>query len=85
MKRVQSSEDEWRRVTKAAEIAGERPQDFVREAIRERCNRVEGDMLGPRLARVAGSIDTGGRVDARKTGRAYTELLMRRRRERRAR
>ena len=61
-----------------ARASGRSISEIVREAVRMLRQRQEGGAGPSCLERVTGAIDSGGRIDSRKTGRAYTESLKRR-------
>ena len=79
-------------LARAAEAEGLSASDFIREAVRERSERVLGRTLRDELADVIGAIETGLAGDAgqtarhggeqrriaERTGAAFTELLLRR-------
>ena len=80
-------------LARAAEAEGVSASDFIREAVRERSERVLGHTLRDELADVVGALqrkparasgrptgepDESGRI-AERTGAAFTELLLRKR------
>ncbi|MFG0285161.1 MAG: hypothetical protein ACF8R7_12125 [Phycisphaerales bacterium JB039] len=77
MQPFEISEADWKRVARAAEAAGETPRTFIRRAITERCERMAGATLGDRLADIVGSVNSGGAIDSRRTGRAFADVLVR--------
>jgi len=73
--------EEW--LEDEARTSGRSVSEVIREAVRAMRRRKESDAPGSCLERVIGAIDTGGRIDSRNTGRAYTESLVQRRNARR--
>jgi predicted DNA-binding protein len=80
------------RLDQAARAEGVATSSFIREAIRERCNRVLDRSLADELADVIGTVDStvprshGLRVAesgslAERSGEAFKELLLSRRRQ----
>ncbi len=67
------------RLREAARISRVSESEFLRDAIAGRVDAVLGDRLDRRLADVIG-VARGGSGHSRRTGRAFTELLAKRRR-----
>jgi hypothetical protein len=55
--------------------------EFIREAVARRCDEVLGESLKDRLADVIGIVKGGG-GRANRTGKAFVEALLRRKRRR---
>ena len=70
------------RLREAARVAGASESDLVREAIEHRVDEILGDRLDRRLADIIGAGRGGGSGHSRRTGKAFTEILRRRRRRR---
>ena len=84
MRSVRLEHDLERKLCEAAASCGEPISQFIRDAVREKCERVLGDRLDARLADVVGAFSSGRRrTDARRTGRAFAALLKRNRRRKR--
>lgn len=67
------------KLERAARAVAMSQSDFIRDALRRRCEEVLGGSLAERLAPVIGIVQGGGGRAAH-TGRAFTQLLLRRRR-----
>jgi len=66
------------RLEEAAHVSGKPISDIIRQAIEERCEAILGQRLSSRLGDVIGVVRSrGGR--ATRTGRAFVELLERKR------
>lgn len=77
MKSVRLEEALEARLEEAARISGEPVSNIIRSAVQERCEKILGQRLDARLADVTGVVRSeGGR--ARRTGKAFTESLQRR-------
>ena len=63
---------------RAASAEGISVSEFVRRALEKECRSVRGERLDVLLADLVGSASSGGSNAARKTGRAFKELLARR-------
>jgi len=86
MRSVRLEESLERKLQQAAAACGEPISEFIRDAVREKCDRVLGDRLDVRLADVVGAFSSGTRrTEARRTGRAFTALLLKKDRRRRRR
>jgi hypothetical protein len=57
---------------------GRPASDIIREAVRQRWNKHRGEGLKDRLADVIGAVASGG-GSSRRTGKAFTALLKKRR------
>jgi Ribbon-helix-helix protein, copG family len=68
-----------RRLEQAAARQGIPASAFIRDAVRQRCDEVLGRSLLDELGDLVGAIESGGDSSGR-TGRAFTELLTRRKR-----
>ena len=68
-------------LARAAEVEGVSASDFIREAVRERSERVLGRTLRDELSDVIGALPPhkGGARIAERTGEAFTDLLLRKR------
>ncbi|HEY1291793.1 MAG TPA: ribbon-helix-helix protein, CopG family [Chloroflexota bacterium] len=64
-----------RRLAEAAAREGVPASALIREAVRRRCDEVLGRTLRTDLGDLVGAIQIGGDDAARRTGRAFTELL----------
>ena len=73
-----------RRLEQAAARAGVSISVFIREAVQQRCDAVLGRSLLDELGETVGAVESG-RLNARKTGRAFTDLLSQQRERRRQR
>lgn len=84
MKSVRLDPELEAELARAARTAGVSESNFIREAVRRRCDEVLRETLAEELMRagVVGSLSLGGGV-ARKSGRRFAELLAFRREERR--
>lgn len=82
MRSVRLDEDLEQRLTAAAKLAEVPASEIIREAVRQRCDEILGNTLADRLADVIGSVHGGKRRDSRKTGKAFTELLLKKRKRR---
>ena len=72
-----------RRLIEASALEGVSASDFIRDAVRRRCDETLGSTLLDGLGEIVGSVAVGGNSSLR-TGRAFTEELRsaeRRRRE----
>lgn len=79
MKSVRLEPDLQARLERAARASGESQSDFIREALKRRCDEVLGESLAERLAPVVGIVKSkGGR--ATRTGVAFRKSLARRKR-----
>lgn len=78
MRSVRLDDELEQRLTEAARVTGEPVSEIIREAVRRRCDEVLGDRLDRRLADVVGAIDSNGAQagGSRRTGRAFTALLL---------
>ena len=68
------------RLREAARVAEASESDLIREAIERRVDEILGDRLDRRLADVIGAGRGGGSGHSRRTGKAFTEILRRKRR-----
>jgi len=82
MRSVRLDDEMDHRVRRAAEIEGVSVSEFLRRAASDRCERMLSVGAKDRLADVVGAIR--GRGDqARRTGEAFTDALVEKRRPRR--
>jgi Arc/MetJ-type ribon-helix-helix transcriptional regulator len=72
-----------RRLGQAAEREGVPASELIREAVRRRCDEVLGRNLLSDLCDIVGAVEVGG-DSSRRTGEAFTELIARKHRSRRA-
>jgi len=71
------------RLKEAAKLTGEPLSAIVREAVRRRCDELLSDRVSHRWADYIGAFrSNGGTGVARRTGKAFTELLLENRKKR---
>jgi len=84
MRSVRLDDELEQRLAEAASVAGQPVSALIREAVQQKCDEVLGDRLDVQLADVIGMISGRGRSRASfQTGRAFTRLLLRKRKTRR--
>lgn len=77
MRSVRLGEDLEKKLQEAAKACGEPISEFIRDAVRAKCERVLANGIDPRLAAYIGSVPSGKKgINSRKTGREFTRLLM---------
>ncbi len=77
MRSVRFSEQLEKQLQEAAKACGEPISEFIRDAVRAKCEKVLANSLDPRLAAYIGSVPSGKKgISSRKSGREYTRLLM---------
>jgi len=83
MRSVRLDKELDRQLAEAAKACGEPVSNFIRDAVRRRCEEVLENRLDHRLADVIGGI-TGSKPAnvSRATGREFTKLLQRKRKTR---
>ena len=84
MRSVRLNAELERRLTEAAKLSGQPVSEIIREAIREKCDRLLAGRLDLILADVIGSVNSGGRMgdESRHTGRAFTRLVVEKHKQR---
>ena len=70
MRSVRLDEDLGARLEKAALVTGVSVSEFIRDAIRRRCDELLGGRLSVRLGDVVGAVASRG-GQSRRTGRAF--------------
>ena len=84
MRSVRLDDELEHRLEEAASVVGQPVSALIREAVQQKSNEVLGDRLDVQLADVIGIFSSRGRSrDSSKTGRAFTRLLLRKRKTRR--
>ena len=77
MRSVRFNEELEKQLQQAAKACGEPISEFIRDAVRVKCEKVLANRLDIRLADVIGSVSSGVKgVHSRKTGREFTRLLL---------
>ena len=69
------------KLEKATSLTGQSASEIIRDAVHRRCSDLLGQSLERRLSDVVGSVKAGG--DSRKSGRAFTKVIRRKRARRR--
>ena len=80
MKSVRLGDDLEKKLERAAQTLAVSQSEFVRGAVARRCDDVLGSTLADRLKSVIGIVQSSGGRAAR-TGRAFKEILSRKRRQ----
>ncbi|MBI1827595.1 MAG: CopG family transcriptional regulator [Planctomycetes bacterium] len=79
MRSVRLDDELEKRLAEAAKLTNTPISEIIREALRKRCDELLGQTLYDQLADVIGCIDSGGKYNSRRTGKAFTEVLMKKR------
>jgi len=82
MRSVRLDEDLGARLEKAALVTGVSVSEFIRDAIRRRCDELLGERLSVRLGDVAGAVASRG-GQSRRTGREFLVTRQKQQRKRR--
>ena len=84
MRSVRLDDELEQRLAEAASVAGQPVSALIREAVQQKCDEVLGQRLDVQLADVIGIFSSRGRSrDSSRTGRAFTRLLLQKRKSRR--
>jgi hypothetical protein len=84
MRSVRLDDELERRLAEAASMAGQPVSALIREAVQQKCDEVLGDRLDVQLADVIGIFSSREHSrDSSRTGRAFTRLLLQKRKKRR--
>ena len=84
MRSVRLDDELEQRLAEAASVAGQPVSALIREAVQQKCDEVLGQRLDVQLADVIGIFSSRERSrDSSRTGRAFTRLLLQKRKKRR--